>query len=655
MLQSPLDAQGLGPLNPELYGTGNSKTKDKAISASGPALLAPTSLAPPEQPIQSRHSDQPDQRSDNIQSPHISEAQEKRKKKGQWEISPDDEILLRLKENDKLSWKNISKRFKEAGGKNSGIIHLRTRYATLCGMRLVLGKRFVLPSQSSQNKNSTGASTPHEELICMVPQTKCRTQTPDYQKEAPQEQRHDITPNMGEPMSQPFVRQQYQSVIDGDLLKQSSQCHNSFANTPSSELVCVQSPDGYPDSTPNFGRSTTPPMLDRYLSDTSDEEAVDTDAILTAVSESLPRSSLDTPPLRHMASANSFRSAISGGSSKSTYSVASAYSFKSVRSAGSKVSLNGRRKHKKSYETISKIISPTHFQCTFCPNRKFTIQGNWTRHEESVHLVTKTWICAIDGPFDKASGQCIYCERLPEDCMGLEGCCGHSCAEKDIQARTFSRQDHFEQHLKSIHFKDGDHNYRIRELAKISQHKKPSPEQSRCGFCGMNFQSWDRRQRHIADHFLRGKKQMSQWEGDWGLSPEWMEVVLKNHAKLLPWPTDDRKSGQRKIPVARQYGHKLSAPPPTKKPAFLKLSEPPPMFAPSPRTTHPLYRIHTQPNGHRFWSQFLDELPQTGQESGILLGTPYILGALHSNQGASLSRSGDFTTSCWPAVPTVTV
>jgi hypothetical protein len=148
-------------------------------------------------------------------------------------------------------------------------------------------------------------------------------------------------------MSQAFVRQQYQSVMDADRVKQSSQCHNSRANTPSSELVCGQSPDDYPDSTPNFGRPTTPPMSDRYLSDTSDEESVDTDAILTAVSESPLRSSLDTPPLRHMASANSFRSATSGGSSKSAYSVASAYSVKSIRSAGSKVSLNGRTKHKK--------------------------------------------------------------------------------------------------------------------------------------------------------------------------------------------------------------------------------------------------------------------------------------------------------------------
>ncbi|CCX08231.1 Similar to hypothetical protein TRIATDRAFT_161626, partial [Trichoderma atroviride IMI 206040]; acc. no. EHK43495 [Pyronema omphalodes CBS 100304] len=40
------------------------------------------------------------------------------------------------------------------------------------------------------------------------------------------------------------------------------------------------------------------------------------------------------------------------------------------------------------------------YQCTFC-TATFTTKGNWNRHEASVHLLSDTWICAPDGPWDK--------------------------------------------------------------------------------------------------------------------------------------------------------------------------------------------------------------------------------------------------------------
>jgi hypothetical protein len=160
------------------------------------------------------------------------------------------------------------------------------------------------------------------------------------------------------------------------------------------------------------------------------------------------------------------------------------------------------------------------FRCTFC-NATFSTAGNWRRHEESVHLVASTWICAPD---EQVYGsECVYCGEYLK-WYRRNARCATECASKPIESRTFSRQDHLEHHLKTIHIKSEEHSHRIRRLAKLWKCQKPLPNEARCGFCDTNFQSWSDRQKHIVIHFESGVG-MDQWRGDWCLSPEWMESL----------------------------------------------------------------------------------------------------------------------------------
>jgi hypothetical protein len=281
-------------------------------------------------------------------------------------------------------------------------------------------------------------------------------------------------------------------------------------------------------------RPETPPMLERYLSGDEDEP----ESTIAAASEVPPRSNPYSPPI-YSSSGRSVSSAVSDYSSVSARSARSSISTRSsisARSAGSNIPFQGRRRSKPDVADPGTHSKKNIFQCTFC-HRSFSNKGGWQRHEETAHIPSSVWICSLDGTVD-SSGLCVFCGGEPVLCAHHLGCV-HSCAEKDVGARTFMRQDWMEQHIKTVHYRSEANSAsgscigtektlgprRAKELVKRWKCPQALPKMSSCGFCGETFQDWIARRHHIADHFLSGKT-MLEWYGDWGLSPEWMKVLL---------------------------------------------------------------------------------------------------------------------------------
>jgi len=192
------------------------------------------------------------------------------------------------------------------------------------------------------------------------------------------------------------------------------------------------------------------------------------------------------------------------------------------------------------------------FQCSFCM-ADFVNTGNLHRHEREVHLTVERFVCEPYSMENVRGKFCPYCGKpfdLVHDPTRGEyvdqyGCgCGEAarlCANKPLEERTFTRKDHFIQHLKCIHgisqWPEG--------FDAWSKSVSSLPQTSRCGFCGSTFNDWNERKAHIVSHYRSGMK-MEQWEGDWGLTPEWERLLqqaipprdradVKLYAKKQPW------------------------------------------------------------------------------------------------------------------------
>ncbi|PWY93010.1 hypothetical protein BO94DRAFT_532824 [Aspergillus sclerotioniger CBS 115572] len=152
------------------------------------------------------------------------------------------------------------------------------------------------------------------------------------------------------------------------------------------------------------------------------------------------------------------------------------------------------------------------FQCTFCTDT-FATKYDWQRHEKSLHLPLETWSCSPLGGVVPFNGKmvCVFCRAPHPDKDHLESHNYMSCQDKHPQERTFYRKDHLNQHLRYIHDVRFD---------KFMESWKSTLQEikSRCGFCNVNFTTWDERISHLAGHF-KGGADMRQWQGDWGFEP----------------------------------------------------------------------------------------------------------------------------------------
>lgn len=160
------------------------------------------------------------------------------------------------------------------------------------------------------------------------------------------------------------------------------------------------------------------------------------------------------------------------------------------------------------------------YQCTFCSD-SFRSKYDWRRHEKALHLSVDRWHCAPHGGVIDVDNVlvCAFCRAPGIDGPHLDSHNYIPCREKPPALRSFSRKDHLQQHLRLVHHVPyhpsmDEWRYTISDF------------QSRCGFCQQEFQTWDERVDHVAEHFKNGAD-MSSWKGDWGFEPE-IERIVEN-------------------------------------------------------------------------------------------------------------------------------
>lgn len=185
------------------------------------------------------------------------------------------------------------------------------------------------------------------------------------------------------------------------------------------------------------------------------------------------------------------------------------------------------------------------YQCTFCTDR-FRTRHDWVRHETSLHLSLKRYICCPSGPtvFDECTDRevCAYC-GITEPTAKHIGLHNHeSCQARPPSTRIFTRKDHLRQHLKLVH---------DCHVLPDSWHLEAKFVNSRCGFCGQRFTTWDARNDHLVVHF-KGGARMESWTGCRGLDTDVSAHVVAamppfligvERSNSLPFSASKRRHG----------------------------------------------------------------------------------------------------------------
>ncbi|OLN86351.1 Homeobox protein 4-like protein 3 [Colletotrichum chlorophyti] len=232
-----------------------------------------------------------------------------------------------------------------------------------------------------------------------------------------------------------------------------------------------------------------------------------------------PHASRSRSSDRSSGNGSSNSSVITSHSSRGSKSNASAYSYDSNRSTGlpEPTKRDVVRRRRRAITKIQKGRRPNLrqprgiYQCTFCADT-FKTKYDWQRHEKSLHLSLEEWVCSPRGAAEINPDKgmiCVFCDAVDPDQAHLDSHHQAACSDRPIEERTFYRKDHLRQHLKLVH--------RTKQMTRwMDKWKVTSDEvRSRCGFCGINLETWSQRGDHLADHFKNGST-IADWQGDWG-------------------------------------------------------------------------------------------------------------------------------------------
>jgi hypothetical protein len=140
-------------------------------------------------------------------------------------------------------------------------------------------------------------------------------------------------------------------------------------------------------------------------------------------------------------------------------------------------------------------------------NSRFQYRYDWSRHEEALHYCPFHWVCC--NAITHAS-HCLICKATNHSTTEH---CG-ACLMKDMQSRTFLREDQLTQHIKRAHLSP-DATKRMIPKDLLSAWKIDNPFFSKsylhCGFCGVVSDTWAQRQDHVHDHLKKGICKSSWW------------------------------------------------------------------------------------------------------------------------------------------------
>lgn len=168
----------------------------------------------------------------------------------------------------------------------------------------------------------------------------------------------------------------------------------------------------------------------------------------------------------------------------------------------------------------STTSGPRPYQCTFCCDY-FRNRYDWVRHEKTLHISVDRWCCSPNGGIIQINGVnvCAFCHTRNADNDHLETHNYLQCRDRPPELRVFSRKDHLRQHLRLVH--------NVEYHASLDNWRASTPAiRSRCGFCTSNFETWEERVDHVAEHFKKGAD-ITQWIGDWGFDPD-VELQVEN-------------------------------------------------------------------------------------------------------------------------------
>lgn len=195
------------------------------------------------------------------------------------------------------------------------------------------------------------------------------------------------------------------------------------------------------------------------------------------------------------------------------------------------------------------------FQCTFCTDT-FATKYDWTRHEISLHLPLKRYICcplsAVQQCPNTGDRICAYCGLASPTSDHTASHNHEYCQSREPDARIFLRKDHLRQHLRSVHECDmlPHMDHWLLEAVWVN---------SRCGFCGQRFTMWSERNEHIANHF-KSDYDMSMWKGCRGLDcavsaqvTAAMPPFLIGLERLRPFPFSASNAKRRGLPLNKSW------------------------------------------------------------------------------------------------------
>jgi len=254
-------------------------------------------------------------------------------------------------------------------------------------------------------------------------------------------------------------------------------------------------------------------------------------------------------------SASSFGTPVSSGSQESAHSHHS-------RASMGPFSKRGRRRRRPTIKSVESLAlsGVRQYLCSFCVE-SFKTKYDWQRHEKSLHLSLERWICAPNGSSvpRKTDGAptCVFCGIENPSNAHLEIHNYTCCLERSHEERTFYRRDHIRQHLRLVH------DCKL-SPASMDAWKIAIPNvRSRCGFCNLDMDTWDKRVDHLAEHFKNGET-MADWKGDWGFEPQIQRLVEncilpRELAPITPIPSASYLAIPDVRPVSSQRSDPLRA------------------------------------------------------------------------------------------------